>query len=162
MPDAADPRTPMLEAQLRALDAADELAHRYFYRKHSPYCRRDPTWRLRIAELEASLNEDGLARALVLAADLSRKLTAATLVAPSGTTQRERRKSEKREMYALWHALAVKYRRREDGAVRSPRQIAEKIAADDRARDQVTGKAPAWRTVLRRLDGDYPDWAGKP
>jgi hypothetical protein len=89
-----------------ALDAADELAHRYFYRKHSSFCRRDPAWRLRIAELEASLDEDSLARALALAADLSRKLTTR-----SGTTQRERRKLKKREMQALWRALAVECRR---------------------------------------------------
>ena len=38
---------------------------------HSPFCRRDPARRLGIAELEVSLDEDGLA----LAADLSRNLT---------------------------------------------------------------------------------------
>jgi hypothetical protein len=75
MTDAADPRSPELEARLRALDPADELAYRYVYRENSSYCRRDPAWSERIAELQEQLDVDGLARAFTLSADLSRTLT---------------------------------------------------------------------------------------
>jgi hypothetical protein len=75
MPDAVDPRGPDLEAKLRALRPADELAYRYRYRENSSHCRRDPAWSERIATLEAQPDVDDLARALTLAADLSRTLT---------------------------------------------------------------------------------------
>jgi hypothetical protein len=68
---APDPRCDELEARLCGLAPADELAYSYLYRDHSAHCRRDPAWRERIAELEAQLDVDGLARALTLAADLT-------------------------------------------------------------------------------------------
>jgi hypothetical protein len=75
MAEATDPRSPDLEAKLRALDAANELAYRYAYRENSRHCRHDPAWNRRIAELEAQLDVDGLARAFALALELSRTLT---------------------------------------------------------------------------------------
>jgi hypothetical protein len=42
---------------------------------HPPHCQRDPVWNARIAELEAQLDVDGLARAFALALDLNQKPT---------------------------------------------------------------------------------------
>jgi hypothetical protein len=74
MPDVADLRAPELEAQLFALDPATELAHRYIYRESSQHCRRDPTWRARIVELQGQVDLDVLARAFALAGELRREL----------------------------------------------------------------------------------------
>jgi hypothetical protein len=74
MPDAADPRTPKLEAQLRALDPADELAYRWAYREHSTHCRQDPAWHVRMVELQAQLDAHGQARALTRAYEISGSL----------------------------------------------------------------------------------------
>jgi hypothetical protein len=75
MSDAADPRTPELEMQLRVLDdPADELACRWVYRELSPHCRRDPDWQARIAELQAALGVNDHARALMRAMELCEAL----------------------------------------------------------------------------------------
>jgi hypothetical protein len=74
-PDGPDPRTPKLEAQLRALDPADELAYRWAYREHSPHCRRDPAWRARMVEIQAQLDDHGHARALTRAREINASLT---------------------------------------------------------------------------------------
>jgi hypothetical protein len=83
---------------------------------------------------------------------------ASTLSAPK-STGRERRRASKREMYDRWRALVCEYRYREDGVLRSRMQIATKIAADDRAKDPVTKKAPEASTVVRQLSRDDPGWS---
>jgi hypothetical protein len=72
---APDPRTSEVEAKLCGLAPAEELAYRYFLRDHSRYCRQDPVWNARIAELEGRLDAAGRARARTLAADLTWTLT---------------------------------------------------------------------------------------
>ena len=42
---------------------------------HPSHCQRDPVWNVRIADLEAQLDVDGLARAFALALDLNQKPT---------------------------------------------------------------------------------------
>jgi hypothetical protein len=74
MPDARDLRSNELEGRLRQLHPADELGYRFLYRESSPHCRRDPAWSARIAELQSHLDENGLARALALAAERGRTL----------------------------------------------------------------------------------------
>jgi hypothetical protein len=71
---APDPRTHELEAQLRALDSADELGYRWVYRETSLHCRRAPAWQARIAALQERLDTDGHARAFTRAAELRREL----------------------------------------------------------------------------------------
>jgi hypothetical protein len=75
MPDVGDRPLPELEVKLRALDAANELAYRYFFCEHFSHYRRDPVWTVRVVELEERLDADGRARALTLAADLTWALT---------------------------------------------------------------------------------------
>jgi hypothetical protein len=76
VPDPADPRSPELEAQLRALDPVEELAYRFVYRQHSRHCRNDGTWRQRLAELQELLDVDQHARALIRAREINASLTA--------------------------------------------------------------------------------------
>jgi hypothetical protein len=61
--NATDPRSPELEAELTALDPADELADCFAYCERCRHCRNDPVWRARIDELPAQqLDLDGHAR----------------------------------------------------------------------------------------------------
>ena len=50
-----DPRSPELNAMLRRLAPAEELAFRYAFCRENPYCRKDRSWWRRIHELEAVL-----------------------------------------------------------------------------------------------------------
>jgi hypothetical protein len=75
MADDADPRSPELETQLRALAPADELAYRWAYADHSAHCRRDPDSRARIEELKRQLDVDGLSRAFTKARELRQELS---------------------------------------------------------------------------------------
>jgi hypothetical protein len=61
-------------------------------------------------------------------------------------------------MYRTWHDLVDEYRYKDDGARRTRKQIAEKIAADSRAHDPSTNKEPEATAVLRRLNEKFPGW----
>ena len=75
MPEVSDPRTPILEAQLRGLHPSDELAYRWAYADHSAHCRRDPDWQARIEELKRQLDVYGLSRAFTKARELRQELS---------------------------------------------------------------------------------------
>jgi len=76
-------------------------------------------------------------------------------------TQRDVRKAATRRRYQTWYELGKRFLSETDGRTRSSSDIARKIARDPSATDPLTNRAPNWKSVLRRLNEHYPDWAKK-
>ena len=78
-----------------------------------------------------------------------------------GSTKRKLRTEVKKAMYESWYGMVPEYLRKEDGTRRLRKDIAKKIASDQRARDPLTNHPPDWQSVIRRLDSTHPGWAEK-